>query len=221
MAKKGKKKAKLMLLRRFLQCFVRITGNIPGWLYFRTKRVYVSKKAKKHIKGPAILVSNHNGFYDPVYLLVGIWYRRLWFVASTKIYNTKFKSFFFSKASFMIPIDSTKGDIGAIRDVIDRLKEGEVVTLFPEGHIAISEEGLDAFKQGMVLMAMMGNAPIVPIYLKKREKKRQRLTIGIGEPIQIDPEARKNQPLDYMKKMTDFIFERMTELEHLVEDDHK
>lgn len=215
--KKKRKKAKWMLIRRFLQAFVRITGNVPGFLYFRTKRIYISKKAKKHLKGGALLVSNHTGFYDPIHTMVSIWYRRLWFLAAEKIYSNKFRKFFFSHCSFMIPIDNTKEDLGAVREVIARLKEGEMIVMFPEGHINHKEEGLEAFKQGMALMAIMGDAPILPVYFKKKESVRQRLVIGIGEPIYVDKEASKTRPLEYMKELTDLVYEKMDELEHLVE----
>ena len=45
---------------RIFNWFAKITGFIPFWLAFRTKLYYVDRKLQgRHIKGPAIIMSNH------------------------------------------------------------------------------------------------------------------------------------------------------------------
>ncbi len=59
--------------------FVRITAA-PGLLWFRPKIIYENENAKKKIRGGALLISNHIGLFDPMYLMMAIWYRRHRFI---------------------------------------------------------------------------------------------------------------------------------------------
>ena len=76
---------------------------LPGIIWFRTKIIYPEGK-KVRIKGGAMVVSNHIGFYDPIYLMYGIWYRRHHFVCMKEFFDKKFVGWFFDKC-MCIPID--------------------------------------------------------------------------------------------------------------------
>ncbi|MDD7394040.1 MAG: hypothetical protein PUG24_06570, partial [Eubacteriales bacterium] len=74
-------------IRYLFYDFVKITAAIPGLICFRPKLVYENKKAKKKIRGGAMIVSNHVGFRDPVYLQFAVWYRRQHFVCLKKLFE--------------------------------------------------------------------------------------------------------------------------------------
>ncbi len=159
--------------------FVKVTAALPGILWLRPKYVYQSDKARCRIKGGALVVSNHVGFLDPVYLMGGIWYRRHHFICRKEFFDGWYRIFF--KGFHCIPIDRGSVGTSTIREITEHLKDGELVTMFPEGHL----DGNMQFKAGMVLMAMQAQKPIVPVYIVPKKHFLSRLTLVIGEPIDV------------------------------------
>ena len=136
--------------------------TIPlGLLWFRPKILYANKKEKIKPCGGAILISNHITFFDPVFLMVAIWYRRFHFIAMKSFFDTKFKNFIFTKFFMCIPIDRENTSMASFRTIVSHLKDDELVTMFPEGHINREEETILQFKSGMILMAMQSQKPII------------------------------------------------------------
>ena len=180
------KKAKALSIKYLPYDFTIVTGS-PAFLWYRPKRIYISKEAKKRIKTGMLLISNHISLKDPVYLLVGYPFRRHNFVATKELFCNKFRKWFFGKFFRIIEIDRDNFSISSFKEITKRLKEGRMVTLFPEGHVNVNEDGaMNSFKSGMVMMAIKGHAPIVPVYIKKKEHWYSRLVIGIGEAINVE-----------------------------------
>ena len=164
--------------------FVIFMTALPGLIWFRTKVIFPGGK-KVRIKGGALVVSNHIGFYDPIYLMYGIWYRRHRFVCMQEFMEKKFVGKFF-RMCMCIPIDRDNLSMDSFREITDALKQGGVVTMFPEGHVNLEEgAAAKAYKSGMVLMALRGNAPIVPVCIEKRKHFWNRLRVVVGEPIDL------------------------------------
>lgn len=165
--KKRKKKEGKKLFKHFFYDFAMATGAIPGFIWLHPKYIYKSPEAKKRIKGGALVVSNHISFYDPVYLLFAIWYRRQRFVCMKELYEFPWARRFFNLAG-CIPIDRENTNFDSMREIIGALKNGEIVTLFPEGHINEESTAPEAFKSGVVLMSVMSGKPIIPVYISKK-----------------------------------------------------
>ena len=173
--------------------FLRVTGA-PLLLWFRVKRLFISEEAKKKIKGGAILISNHISLADPMYLLLAIWYRRHHFVAMQKMFNTKFKKWLFTKVFHCIEVNRDNVSIKTFKDINNHIKNGKMVTMFPEGHINIENDGVNAFKSGMIMMAAKSGCPIIPVYIKRRKHWYSRLVVGIGEHFEMIKFSSSNNP---------------------------
>jgi 1-acyl-sn-glycerol-3-phosphate acyltransferase len=181
--KTKKKKGPRGIFRYWLFDFVKITGAIPALFWLRPKYIYESKAAKKKIKGKAVIISNHVNFHDPVLLHCFMWYRRLRFMAAEELYRTPKLNFFFSRI-LCIKVERKNFNFSSFKDIVNELKAGHVVGIFPEGHIQLSEEvEFSTFKSGAVMMALMANAPIVPLYIVDRKKWYERVQLVVGEPI--------------------------------------
>ena len=168
--------------RYFVYDFIKLTAA-PGWLWFRPKIVYASEAARERIRGGALLIANHIGFFDPVYLHFAVWYRRLHFVCLEEFFKGRSRRFF--EACQCIPINKNNPGVDSLREITAHLRAGELVCMFPEGQVNGSAEEMGAFKSGMVLMAMRGRAAIVPVYIKRREHWYQRLVMVIGERVDV------------------------------------
>ena len=187
MNEKPNPEAKLFSLRYLFYDFVKLTAALPGLIWFRPKWIYESPAARKRVRGGCLLIANHDGFFDPICVMLAVWYRRHHFVCD-KIFFTGKKRWLFARF-LCIPVDRENVGMDSLRTIAGELKSGSLVSMFPEGHIAQAEEsaggGLAAFKSGMVLMALQGKAPILPVYCRPRPHFWNRLRIVIGEPIDI------------------------------------
>ena len=179
---KAEKNNRLFSFRYLFYDFVKVTSAIPGLIWFRPKWRFQNENARKHIRGGAIAISNHDTFFDPIYLMFAIWYRRHRFICRKEFFESWAKLMF--RGFLCIPIDKESFGIDSFRVITDHLKSGHLVSMFPEGQVNAGEE-IAAFKSGVVLMAMQGKAPIVPVYIKGKKHFWKRVVFVIGEPIDI------------------------------------
>ncbi len=110
-------------------------------------------------RGPLVLICNHQSFLDPV--LCGIFIRRpLHFLARDTLFKGLFGWLIASVNT--IPVKRGEADLTAMRVVIDKLKQGHGLCLFPEG--TRSNDGkITAFKPGFGLICRRGGAAVVPV----------------------------------------------------------
>ena len=179
-----KNKARLFALKNFVYDFVKVTAALPALIMFRPKYLYSSKKARKRIRGGAILIANHNGFFDPIYLMTAVWYRRHRFVCLKQFFEGK--SAWWFKRFGCVPIDKENIDMESFRNIITLLNAGELVSMFPEGRVNSGSGGIDVFKSGVVLMAVQSRKPIVPVYIKPRKHWYRRRVFAIGEAVDVN-----------------------------------
>ena len=114
-------------------------------------------------------------------------------------------------------IDKENFGMDSFRIITDHLKNGEVVSMFPEGHVNTdADNGLDQFKSGMVLMSVMSEKPIVPVYIHKREHIYNRTKIAIGEPVDIVALHGARPSMTQIEETAAMLREREQELEKLI-----
>lgn len=182
--KKSKsKKGKQGLFYNFWYDFVKVTGCIPALLWWRLKiyRPYGNKTPK----GRVLVSANHRSYVDPVILLLTFPFRRIHSLATKDLYKTKFMSAFL-KQMHCIQVDKQNFALSSFHDVVSRLQEEKMVVIFPEGAVNDDKEDtIKTFKSGAILMAHRANAPILPVYIVKREKWYHRQRVVIGEPFDV------------------------------------
>ena len=112
------------------------------------------------LSGPVLLVSNHQSFLDPVLCGVGL-QRELDYIARDSLFhNPAFAWLIRSLNAF--PIQRGHADLAAIRSVIDRLRTGRAVVLFPEG-TRTTDGRISPIKGGFELIARKAKATTVPV----------------------------------------------------------
>lgn len=111
------------------------------------------------VDGPFLIASNHASHLDPP--LVGSQVsRQMRFFARRSLWNNRLLAWWLNQVE-TIPVERDSGDIGAIKRVLQALKENRVVVLFPEG--TRSPDGhLQKAKAGVGLMACKTGVPVVP-----------------------------------------------------------
>ncbi|MBQ4269916.1 MAG: 1-acyl-sn-glycerol-3-phosphate acyltransferase [Clostridia bacterium] len=217
---KNKKKGPRGIFRYWLFDFTKITGAIPALLWLRPKFIYENKAAKKRIRGKAVLASNHVAFQDPVLLHCFVWYRRLRFLAGEDLYRTPRLNFFFSRI-LCIKVERKNFNFSCFKEVVNELKAGHVVGIFPEGHIEWGNETPVSFKSGAVMMAIMADAPIVPVYIVDRQKWYQRAELVVGEPMRLKNENGGMPSLKELEALSEQLREKELQLKEFYEERRK
>lgn len=211
-------------MKYFVYDFVRFTAW-PGLLWYRPKKYYENENARKRFKGGGLLVSNHTSVLDPMYLMLTIWYRRHHYVCTDELLSNRFNKWLF-KSFLCIPIDRDNFGVSSFKAITSTLMEGELVALFPEGHVVRSAEEkeleknqqiVDNLKSGMVLMAFRSGVPIWPVYIKRRANIFQRLRVAIGEPIDVCGILGKYPTMDSINGVSLMIKEKERLLKSLVD----
>jgi 1-acyl-sn-glycerol-3-phosphate acyltransferase len=146
-------------------------------------------------RGGAVIAINHTSYVDflPAALAVHRRHRRLRFMIKAEMQQVKVVNFLI-KHTRTIPVDRHAG-ADAYAVAVRRLREGELVGVYPEATISRSFE-LKEFKTGAARMASEADVPIVPVIVwgahriwtkdHPRHIGRHRLpvTVQVGAPLQ-------------------------------------
>jgi len=142
--------------RRFYD-LVRVTGCPTASVLWSLR---VRGQANVPRKGPVLVLSNHESFFDP--LLIGLsTTRRLTFLAR----ETLFKHPVFSKIISLLdafPIDQQGLGRNGLRQTLDTLQTGRAVLVFPEGE-RTWDGAFQPLKAGVSLLLSRFDCPILPV----------------------------------------------------------
>lgn len=178
-------KARLFDLGRVPMDFARLVCT-PLPLILRLRRVTPEGKAyQQKLQGGAVVVANHTSFLDPFLVGVTFWYRRVFFLIAEIVMKGWLRSWLL-RGIGGIKVERGIADIEAIKKSVAILKEGRVLTVFPQGGI-VQEDEVESIKSGAILMAIQAGVPILPIHICPRAHWYCRRTVVIGQSI--DPKA--------------------------------
>jgi 1-acyl-sn-glycerol-3-phosphate acyltransferase len=146
--------------------------------------------------GPALLLSNHQSYLDPVLCGVGL-LRELDYIARDNLFQNRWFAWYIRSLN-AFPIQRDQADLAAVRTVIKRLRSGRAVVLFPEA-TRTGDGRIRPIKGGFELIVRKANAPAVPVVIDGGFEAWPRtqllpslgcITVSYGKPI--TPEQAKN-----------------------------
>jgi 1-acyl-sn-glycerol-3-phosphate acyltransferase len=135
-----------------------------GWLVSRAVfRLYfhwrVLHPERVPEEGPVILASNHASYLDPPLVGAGL-SREVCFLARESLFRYRGVNALLRNWN-AIPVDREGGGAKGLRAIIERLKEGHAILLFPEGTRSL-DGSLQAARSGIGLTVIKSSAPVVP-----------------------------------------------------------
>ncbi len=166
-------------------------------------------------KGGAIVVTNHVSYLDPLVIGCAIKKRQPTYMARHGLFKIPLIGTFVKL--FSLPVDRDKTQPSTIKDVVTRLKNGELIVMFPEGGRSKDGSLLDA-KRGTGMIAALAKAIVVPALIDGTHKalpagakfiKLSKIRVIFGKPIEIKEEGTGK---DFQEKIGNDIMEAIRRL---------
>ncbi|HEY5551900.1 MAG TPA: MFS transporter, partial [Opitutaceae bacterium] len=119
------------------------------------------KGAENIPTGGALIISNHISYVDAMILQVAF-PRKLWFLA---VHGPRRRGLplWFYRVSGVIPLSSDRAT-GGLRLAMRKMKEGELVCMFPEGQVSRTG-ALMEIRKGFEVLARRAEVPVVPVFI--------------------------------------------------------
>jgi len=114
-------------------------------------------------QGGALIVANHQSVLD-IPLLAASTGRHICFVARKSLADSALLGFIMRQCGAVL-IDRGAGDRAAMRQMVEHLRRGDLVAIFPEGTRTLDGR-VGAFKGGALLAARKAGVPIVPASIR-------------------------------------------------------
>ncbi|MDI6745082.1 MAG: lysophospholipid acyltransferase family protein [Thermodesulfovibrionales bacterium] len=158
-------------------------------ILFRFKIINIEKVPEK---GGVIVVSNHVSHLDPLVIGAAIRKRQSTFMAKRGLLKIPLIGAFVKTFSF--PVDRGAPQPSTIKEAVRRLKNGELIVMFPEGGRSRDGSLLDA-KRGTGLIAALSGAKVIPAYIDGTDRalpagakfiKPSSISLIFGSPIEIE-----------------------------------
>ncbi len=172
-----------------MRLYYRICRFFCQWFYVLFLRGRVFGTARVPTTGPVILACNHQSFLDPVLATLALPRECDYMARDTLFEHPLFRRLILSLNAF--PIKRGGADSGAIKETLRRLREGRLITIFPEG-TRTRDGRIGRLQPGLGAIAKKAGATIVPVLIEgafeawPRDRKflrRSSVAVWYGEPI--------------------------------------
>lgn len=164
--------------------------------YFRGSIYHVERIPRE---GGFLIASNHSSFLDPPMVGQAV-PRQICYMARKTLFRHPIIGALL-RSWKAISLDRDEGDVGAMRAILNALKTGEAVMLFPEGTRS-SDGRLQPAKPGIGFLVAKANVPVVPARIwgsfeamgrGKSWPRPVRLHVTFGDPLRFDTSKLKRE----------------------------
>lgn len=168
-------------------------------------------------RGPLIVYSNHTGSIEIPLIFGELYPRPISGWAKIESWDNWFLNWIFSLWN-IIPIRRGEADMHALKKALQALKQGMLFGVAPEGTRNKTGKLIRA-KPGVVVLATMANAPLIPVanwggenFLANLKKfRRTDFHIRVGKPFKIETHGVKITP-EMRQEIADEMMYRLAEL---------
>lgn len=177
-------------------------------------RIKTHGKENIPAEGGFLLCANHIAVRD-VMLIGATCPRQIKFVAKKELFSIPLLRSFL-KAMGAVKLDRGGNDVAAIRKSIELVENGDIVSIFPQGHRYPGDDPTTTpIKNGAGMVAYRSGCDVIPVFIKTKGNKYgifKRVEIYYGKPIKHSELGFVNGGSDEYKAATELIYSRMLEL---------
>lgn len=141
--------------------------------------------------GAAIIASNHASYLDPPLIGMGV-PRPIYYFAKAELFRSLFRPVLrFVNA---VPVNRDQLDRKTLKTILDILRSGKIIVIFPEGTRSDSGE-LQPPKPGIGMIAYHAQVPVIPAYIKGSHDilpkhatvpRFKKCTVRFGPPVNVE-----------------------------------
>jgi len=159
--------------------------------------------------GGAVIVCNHRGPFDPVFIQLVAGRVVHWMVASE--YCQHPATGWFLRIAQAIPVSRGGIDTAATKTAIRYAQSGALVGMFPEGRLNMTDRILLPGRPGAALVALHANVPVIPCYISGSPQAPSILatlftpakaTLKLGQPIDVSSYHEHAKERDAQNELT-------------------
>lgn len=174
------------------------------WVFMRILHPWNAVGADNIPEGAAVICGNHTTLGDPLYVVCAMGRKRQTHVmAKAEIIKWPVVGFLLKKAG-IIGVNRGKSDMGAVKECLRALKNGEKLLMFPEGTRVKDGESAEAHT-GAAMFATRTGTPLVPVYIQPKKRRFRKTTVVFGSPYYPEFEGRKPSADDYQRIADDLL----------------
>lgn len=161
-------------------------------------------------QGAAVIPYNHLSFMDPLFVRHA-YKGKMIFPAKIELFKNKLLGWLIG-ACGAIPVDRANPGAETLFTMIKTLRRGEKLVISPEG-TRNKTGSIDflPFKEGTVLFAVKGKAPIVPCIVASHARPFKKTHICFGKPFDFSEYYGKKLTDEEMAKLNEILAEKMRE----------
>lgn len=166
------------------------------------------------VSGGAIIAANHQSYLDPGLLAIGLT-RPIDFMARQELFEVNWFFRWLISSVNAFPVTQGKFDSSAIREAIKRLKQGQLLMVFPEGTRSFDGK-IAGLKSGLYLLAQKSGVPIIPTVIDGAFEVWSRhhyLPINLGEIRVKYGKPLKTQEFASPQALTQRLYQELTALQ--------
>lgn len=174
------------------------------WVFMRILHPWNAVGTDNIPEGAAVICGNHTTLGDPLYVVCAMGRKRQTHVmAKAEIMKWPVVGFLLKKAG-IIGVNRGKSDMGAVKECLRALKNGEKLLMFPEGTRVKDGEDSEAHT-GAAMFATRTGTPLVPVYIQPKKRRFRKTTVVFGSPYYPEFEGRKPSADDYQRIADDLL----------------
>ena len=133
--------------------------------------------------GACVLVGNHYRIWNIVHMACTT-KEKMHFITKKELYKNKFLAHLCGIVE-AIPVSRDGQDAKAVMTALRYLKNGEKISMFPEGTRNRTEEELLPLKGGAAMFAIKARVPVYPVMCPHKTRLFRRTKILVGDPIDL------------------------------------
>ncbi|MFL6513718.1 MAG: lysophospholipid acyltransferase family protein [Chthoniobacterales bacterium] len=140
-----------------------LAANLMKVIFGYAARVHVLHRERADVSGGVLLAANHISHFDP-FIFSSVVRRKIDWMAMAEFFPYPVLGQFL-RAVDAFPAERLRADRATIRSALERLKDGRMVGIFPEGGIRDGPDSIlegAASKSGVAMLAHVANVPILP-----------------------------------------------------------
>lgn len=193
---------------RFFYPFARAILTVFSAIFYPCKIV---NKELADIKGPLIIMCNHQSLMDPVLLAVKLNQHVIHFIGKRELTKNKALKWIVEHLH-MIAVSRHQSDLSAMRAAGTVLKEGKVLGIFPEGGRR-QGPSMEEIETGVSVLTLRHKAPLLPVYITGRPRPFRRTKMIVSSPLPYEDLAQRGIDKQTGEELNERIRQRYRELE--------